>query len=80
MWLAGLDCDRPAMVGAREVTVGGRVTVASRRRVPGSWLAAAVHGGLVVQRGRSLLVWDPSTEEPSGGCPSRPSPRVAATS
>jgi hypothetical protein len=61
VWLAGLDCDRPAMVGVQEVTVGGRVTVASRRRVPGSWLAAAVHGGLVVQRGRSLLVWDPST-------------------
>ena len=61
VWLAGLDCDRPAMVGVREVTVGGRVSVASRRRVPGSWLAAAVRGGLVVQRGRSLLVWDPST-------------------
>jgi hypothetical protein len=61
VWLAGLDCDRPAMVGVEEVTVGGRVTVASRRRVPGSWLAAAVHRGLVIQRGRSLLVWDPRT-------------------
>ena len=61
VWLAGLDCGRPAMVGVREVTVGGRVTVASRRRVPGSWLAAAVHGGLVIERGRSLLVWHPST-------------------
>jgi hypothetical protein len=61
VWLAGLDCDRRRMVGIREVTVGGRVTVASRRRVPGTWLAAAVRGGLVVQRGRSLLVWDPTT-------------------
>ena len=61
VWLAGLDCDRPAMVGVQEVTVGGRVTVASHRRVPGSWLAAAVHRGLVIQRGRSLLVWDPRT-------------------
>ena len=61
VWLAGVDCDRTAMVGVQEVAVGGRVTVASPRRVPGSWLAAAVHGGLVIQRGRSLLVWDPST-------------------
>jgi hypothetical protein len=61
VWLVGLDCDRPAKLGVREVTVGGRVTAASRHRAPGSWLWAAVHGGLVIQRGRSLVVWDPST-------------------
>ena len=61
MWLAGVDCDRGTMVGVREVTVDGRVTVESRRRVPGSWVAAAVREGLVVQRGRRLSVWDPRT-------------------
>ena len=61
MWLAGVDCDRSTMVGVREVTVDGRVTVESRRRVPGSWVAAAVREGLVVQRGRRLSVWDPRT-------------------
>ncbi len=61
VWLAGTDCDRAAMVGVREVTVGGRVTQESARRVPGSWLPAAVRGGLVVQRERTFAVWDPRT-------------------
>jgi hypothetical protein len=62
VWLAGVDCSRPRMTGVREVTVDGRVTVESGRRVPGSWLAGAVPGGLVIQRRRTLLVWDPSTD------------------
>jgi hypothetical protein len=62
VWLAGVDCGRRAMVGVREVTVDGRVTRASRRRVPGTWLAGAVEGGLVLQRERALAVWDPQTE------------------
>ena len=61
VWLAGSDCDRSALTGLREVTVDGRVTVKSPRRVPGSWLAAAVPDGLVILRGRSLRVWDPHT-------------------
>jgi hypothetical protein len=61
VWLAGADCDRPALTGVREVTVDGRVTAESRRRVPGSWLAAAVRDGLVILRGRTLRVWDPRT-------------------
>ena len=61
VWLAGVDCDRPAMSGVREVTVDGRVTVDSRRRVPGTWVSAAVRGGLVIQRGRRLSIWDPRT-------------------
>jgi hypothetical protein len=61
VWLAGMDCSRSAMIGAREVTVDGRVTHESRRRVPASWLAAAVPGGLVLQRSRTLVVWDPAT-------------------
>jgi hypothetical protein len=61
VWLAGMDCDRPRMIGVRELSVGGRQIAASRRSVPGSWLAAAVTGGLVIQRGRALVVWDPST-------------------
>jgi hypothetical protein len=61
VWLAGVDCDRSAMVGAREVTVDGHVTQESHRRVPGTWLAAAVPGGLVVQRSRDFVVWSPST-------------------
>ena len=61
VWLAGLGCDSARMAGVREVTVDGRVTAESRRRVPGTWLAAAAHDGLVIQRGRSLLIWDPST-------------------
>ena len=61
VWLAGVDCNRPAMSGVREVTVDGRVTVDSRRRVPGTWVSAAVRGGLVIQRGRRLSIWDPRT-------------------
>jgi hypothetical protein len=59
VWLAGTDCERSRMGGAREMTVDGRVTVRSERRLPGQWLAGAVGAGLVVQRMRSLLVWDP---------------------
>ena len=51
----------PALTGVREVTVGGRVTAASARRVPGTWLAAAVRDGLVILHGRALRVWDPRT-------------------
>ena len=61
VWLAGLDCDRPALHGVREVAVDGHVTAQSTRRVPGTWLAAAVRDGLVILRGRRLLVWDPRT-------------------
>jgi hypothetical protein len=61
VWLAGVDCNKREMVGAREVTIEGQVTFRSHHRVPGSWLAGAVEGGLVVQRARSLSVWDPST-------------------
>ena len=61
VWLAGMNCDRPQMIGVREVTVDGREVAASRRRVPGTWLAAAVRGGLVIYRERTLLVWNPST-------------------
>jgi hypothetical protein len=61
VWLAGVDCDRPALHGVREVTVGGRVTAESSRRVPGTWLAAAVRDGLVILRDRALVIWDPRT-------------------
>jgi len=61
VWLAGVDCDRTAMTGVREVTVDGDVTQESRQRVPGTWLAAAVPGGLVVPSGRDFVVWSPST-------------------
>jgi hypothetical protein len=61
VWLAGADCDQPARIRVREVTVGGRVTTRSTHRVPGTWLAAATHEGLVVQDRRALLVWDPRT-------------------
>jgi hypothetical protein len=61
VWLAGLNCNRPRMVGAREMTVGGRVTATSARRLPAGWLAGAARDGLVLQRGRTLLVWDPLT-------------------
>ena len=61
VWLAGVDCDRAEMTGVREVTVDGHVTVDSRRRVPGTWVSAAVRAGLVVQRGRRLQIWDPRT-------------------
>jgi hypothetical protein len=59
VWLLGVDCHRSAMVGVREVTVDGQVTVDSRRRVPGTWVEASVPDGLVVQRRRALLIWDP---------------------
>jgi hypothetical protein len=59
VWLAGVDCSRKRMVGVREVTVDGEPTLASGRRVPGSWVLGAVKDGLVVQRGRALYVWDP---------------------
>lgn len=62
VWLAGVDCSRKRMVGVREVTVDGEPTVASGRRVPGSWVPGAVKGGLVVQRGRALYVWDPRAD------------------
>jgi hypothetical protein len=61
VWLAGMNCDRPRMIGVREMTVDGREIAASRRRVPGTWLDAAVRGGLVIHQGRALRVWDPST-------------------
>jgi len=59
VWLAGVDCSRKRMVGVREVTVDGEPTLESGRRVPGSWVPGAVNGGLVVQRGRALYIWDP---------------------
>jgi hypothetical protein len=59
IWLAGVDCSRKGMVGVREVTVDGETTVANGRRVPGSWVAAAAKDGLVVQRRRESLLWDP---------------------
>lgn len=61
VWLAGRDCDRTTMSGVREVTVDGLVMQESRRRVPGTWLEAAVAGGLVVVQRRGLVVWDPRT-------------------
>jgi hypothetical protein len=59
VWLAGVDCNRRAMIGVREVTVDGRTTFASGRRVPRGWLAGAVEGGLVIERRRTVTVWDP---------------------
>jgi hypothetical protein len=59
VWLAGVDCSRKRMVGVREVTVDGEPTLASGRRVPGSWVPGAVKDGLVLQRGRALYIWDP---------------------
>jgi hypothetical protein len=61
VWLAGVDCDRLRMVGVKEVTVDGRVTAASARRVPSAWLAGAVEAGLLLQRRHSPEVWDPAT-------------------
>ena len=61
VWLAGVDCSRRVMVGVREITVDGQTTLASRRRVPGSWLAGAVEGGLLIQRDRTPSVWNPLT-------------------
>jgi hypothetical protein len=59
VWLLGVDCHRSAMVGVREFTVDGQVTVDSRRRVPGTWVDAAAPEGLLVRRRRALLIWDP---------------------
>ena len=63
VWLAGVDCTRSAMVGAREVTVDGDVTAETDRRIPAAWLAGAVSRGLVLARSRELVVWDPETGE-----------------
>jgi hypothetical protein len=49
------------MVGVKEVDVDGQVTQSSERRVPSGWLTGAVERGLVLQRRRSVSVWDPST-------------------
>jgi hypothetical protein len=46
--------------GVREVTVDGRPTFARRARVPGWPLAAAVPGGLLLQR-KTLRLWDPAS-------------------
>jgi hypothetical protein len=48
-------------VGAREVSVDGQVVRRSDRRVPSGWVGAAVDDGLVLQRRRSVVVWDPDT-------------------
>jgi hypothetical protein len=60
VWLAGTRCTTKTMVGVREVTVDGRVTARSSRRVRG-WLAGAVEGGLVLLRSGSVFSWDPAT-------------------
>ena len=49
------------MVGVREVTVDGDVTVESDHRVPGTYVAGAVPDGLLISRGRALDLWDPVT-------------------
>jgi hypothetical protein len=59
IWLVGTSCHRSRMTGVKEVTVDGRVTVKSDRRVPSPWAAGATERGLVLMRGRSLFVWDP---------------------
>jgi hypothetical protein len=61
VWLAGAVCTSEQMDGVRELTAGGAVTSESRRRVPGTWLVAAVERGLIVQRRRGLVLWDPHT-------------------
>lgn len=61
VWLAGADCSRRTMVGVREVTVDGQVAVSNDRRVPEGWIAGAIDGGLVIQRRRALVVWNPRT-------------------
>lgn len=61
VWLAGTDCDRRSMTGVREVTVDGRVTRESDRRVPSFWVLAAAPGGIVVERSRQVFAWDPDT-------------------
>jgi hypothetical protein len=66
VWLAGVDCNQRKMAGVREVTVDGRVTFRSHRRVPGFWLAGAVGPRLVVLRGRGSFLWDPTTGRTGG--------------
>jgi hypothetical protein len=61
VWLAGAVCTRQRMDVVRELTVGGRVTSETRRRVPGTWLVGAVERGLIVQRRRGLVLWNPRT-------------------
>ena len=63
VWLAGVDCNRRRMVGVQERTVEGRVTFRSYRPVPDGWLVGATRRGLVLQRGRSAMVWNPRTGE-----------------
>jgi hypothetical protein len=59
VWLAGTNCHRSRMTGVREVTVDGRVTVSSSRRVPSAWVVGATERGLVLMRRRTTFVWDP---------------------
>jgi hypothetical protein len=59
VWLVGTNCHRSRMTGVKEVTVDGRVTVKSERRVPSPWVAGATERGLVLMRGRTLFGWDP---------------------
>lgn len=61
VWLAGVDCDVRRLIGARELTVRGRTTAASPRRLPRGWLAGAVSSGLLVQRGRRPRLWSPES-------------------
>jgi hypothetical protein len=61
VWLAGEVCTRERMDVVRELTVDGTVTRESRRRVPGSPLAGAVERGLLLQRMRDVVLWDPGT-------------------
>jgi hypothetical protein len=61
VWLAGTDCTSSRMVGVRELTIDGRVTAESPRRVPATWIYGAIDDGLVITRDRALMVWDPST-------------------
>jgi hypothetical protein len=61
VWLAGVVCTSSEMVGAREVTVDGRVTRRTDTRLPGDWLAGAVSAGLVLWRSDELSLWDPDS-------------------
>ena len=60
VWLAGTTCTLAHMTGARELTVDGTETVASTRRLPRGWLAAAVPSGLVLVQRRRPQVWSPA--------------------
>jgi hypothetical protein len=60
VWLALLANRRTvALRGLREVTVGGRTTVAHTAKPP-SWPLAALDTGLVIQR-KTLELWNPHT-------------------